>query len=104
MCAVHCEKGEVSVQALKEEGGSTVRVLLNGKMLLRLGLEAKAVWIEARECGRNEARRLSPPEKPCLRAVLGLILGYSHAFRLVEPTPERVKQAGSSEVPQDWMS
>lgn len=36
MCAVHCEKGEVSVQALKEEGGSTVRVLLNGKMLLLL--------------------------------------------------------------------
>ena len=66
MCSVHCEKGEVSVeahiqhcsfglchwatmlasdrfetalhppgcgQALKEEGGSTVRVLLNGKML-----------------------------------------------------------------------
>jgi len=27
-----------------------------------------------------------------------LILGYAHAFRLVDPTPERVRQAGSSDA------
>ncbi|CAK9008583.1 Peptidyl-prolyl cis-trans isomerase B (PPIase B) (Cyclophilin B) (Rotamase B) [Durusdinium trenchii] len=71
MCSVHCEKGE----ALKEEGGSTVRVLLNGKML-------------------------QPDEPEKMKHGDCLILGYSHAFRLVEPTPERVKQAGSSEYLQ----
>ncbi|CAK9067913.1 unnamed protein product [Durusdinium trenchii] len=75
MCSVHCEKGEVSVEALKEEGGSTVRVLLNGKML-------------------------QPDEPEKMKHGDCLILGYSHAFRLVEPTPERVKQAGSSEYLQ----
>ncbi|CAK9068184.1 unnamed protein product [Durusdinium trenchii] len=61
--------------ALKEEGGSTVRVLLNGKML-------------------------QPDEPEKMKHGDCLILGYSHAFRLVEPTPERVKQAGSSEYLQ----
>lgn len=75
MCSVQCEKGEVSVEVLKDEGGSTVRVLLNGKML-----------------------RPENPEQ--MKHGDCLILGYSHAFRLVEPTPERVKQAGSSEYLQ----
>jgi len=75
MCLVQCEKGEVSVEALKDEGGSTVRVLLNGKML-----------------------RQDNPEQ--MKHGDCLILGYSHAFRLVDPTPERVKQAGSSEYLQ----
>jgi len=73
MCSVRCSKGnEVTVEALPSEDGSSVRVLLNGQFLR--------------------------PEQPQpMHHGDCLILGYSHAFRLVEPSPERIKVAGTAE-------
>ncbi|CAJ1403351.1 unnamed protein product [Effrenium voratum] len=75
MCAVHCVAGEVQVEALPSDDGSTVRVLLNGKML-------------------------RPGEAEPMKHSDCLILGYSHAFRLCEPNPDRIKAAGSSDFLQ----
>eukprot|EP00913_Durusdinium_trenchii_P020388 g19152.t1 len=61
----------------------------------------------ANEINLNERTRVEqkpsvarPDEPEKMKHGDCLILGYSHAFRLVEPTPERVKQAGSSEYLQ----
>jgi len=76
MCAVRCTQGsEVTVEVLASEDGSSVRVLLNGQLLR--------------------------PEQPqTISHGDCLILGYSHAFRLVEPTAERIKRAGTPEALQ----
>jgi len=74
VCAVrYDDDGTVLVEALHgdlpEEG--LARVLVNGQAL------------------QDSPRPMAHGDS--------LILGYAHAFRLVDPTPERVRQAGSSE-------
>eukprot|EP00931_Biecheleriopsis_adriatica_P087488 TRINITY_DN61951_c0_g1_i1.p1 TRINITY_DN61951_c0_g1~~TRINITY_DN61951_c0_g1_i1.p1 ORF type:complete len:1525 (-),score=322.06 TRINITY_DN61951_c0_g1_i1:23-4537(-) len=78
MCSVHYSKGgDVMVEALPcatDEG--PVRALLNGQAMKP---EGGSRVMQHGDC---------------------LILGYAHAFRLVDPTPDRVCQAGSPDALQ----